>query len=356
MKIKLLGLILLSVIGLNSAPAFVDLTKAQTGSPVTSFDVNHTVAQGNTLIVVVACSTSGITYTMTSATGTYQQDLIEPGGGIDDTIAIWSSGNLNSGTHTITIGVSASEFVRYAVMEWSGIADSSRVIDFNPNTGAAQSITTGNVTTGTANTLLFAAVRTDGDETAHGTLGVGTDYTLVYPYAAVEPEQKLLCEYRIVGAGTYGANFTQQFADGGGWVAGLVAYAPSGADAVAPTLSSATIPSGGTSISLAFSETVSVGAGGNGGWTISMTGGAATLTYSSGSGTSTLVYSINRTINVGETGTVAYTQPGNGIEDTAGNDLATIATSGVTNNSSQGGGGGTTFGSGAILSNGVTIQ
>lgn len=115
-----------------------------------------------------------------------------------------------------------------------------------------------------------------------------------------------------------------------------------GADITAPTLSSSTIPSGGTTISLAFDETVSVGAGGNGGWTISMTGGAATLTYSSGSGTSTLVYSINRMINSGETGTVAYTQPGNGTEDSDGNDLATIGTSAVTNNSSQSGGAGGT--------------
>lgn len=103
-----------------------------------------------------------------------------------------------------------------------------------------------------------------------------------------------------------------------------------------PTLSSATIPSAGTSITLLFSEAVTIGAGGNGGWTITMDGGAATLTYASGSGTSSLVYTLSRTVNSGETGTVAYTQPGDGVEDAAGNDLATIASHAVTNNSSGG--------------------
>jgi hypothetical protein len=69
-----------------------------------------------------------------------------------------------------------------------------------------------------------------------------------------------------------------------------------------------------------------------------MSGGAATMTYSSGSGSSSLVYTLNRTVNVGETGTVAYTQPGSGVEDMSGNDLATIGSAAVTNNSSQGGG------------------
>lgn len=106
--------------------------------------------------------------------------------------------------------------------------------------------------------------------------------------------------------------------------------------ATAPTLSSATIPTGGTTISLVFSASVSIGAGGNGGVTVSMSGGAATLSYASGSGSTTLVYNINRTVNTGETGTISYTQPGNGIESTTGTmDVATFSGSSVTNSSTQ---------------------
>jgi len=114
-----------------------------------------------------------------------------------------------------------------------------------------------------------------------------------------------------------------------------VAGIDGGGDVTAPTLVSATIPAAGTSISLLFSEAITVGAGGNAGWTIDMNGGAGeTLTYDSGDTTTTFVYTIGvRKIKAGETGTVTYTQPGSGLEDAAAIDLATIATAVVTNNS-----------------------
>lgn len=108
-------------------------------------------------------------------------------------------------------------------------------------------------------------------------------------------------------------------------------------DTTAPTLASATIPAAGATINLAFDEAVTYGSGGNGGWTFTMSGGAVTAAYSSGAGTATLVYSLSRTISPGETKTAGldYTQPGNGIEDTSGNDLATISGSAIVNNAAS---------------------
>lgn len=101
-----------------------------------------------------------------------------------------------------------------------------------------------------------------------------------------------------------------------------------------PTLSSATIATTGKTISLVFSESVSVGAGGNGGVTVSPSVTVATATYSSGSGSNTLVYSLSNIVSSGETATVSYTQPGNGIEaTTGGGDVATFSGSAVTNSS-----------------------
>ena len=109
-----------------------------------------------------------------------------------------------------------------------------------------------------------------------------------------------------------------------------------GADVTAPTLSSATIASSGDTISFVFDESVTFGAGGNGGFAVTMSGGAATLTYSSGDGTDTLTYSISRTVAYNETGTLAYTQPGDGVEDSSGNDLVTFSGTSITNNSLDG--------------------
>lgn len=98
-----------------------------------------------------------------------------------------------------------------------------------------------------------------------------------------------------------------------------------GGDTTPPTITSIVIGSGGTTATVTFSEVVSNGAGGSGGWTFSPSSGAATMTYGSGSGTATWTMNLSRTIYVGETGNAGYTQPGNGVEDAAGNDLATVS-------------------------------
>jgi hypothetical protein len=104
-------------------------------------------------------------------------------------------------------------------------------------------------------------------------------------------------------------------------------------DITAPTLSSATVDTNGTTFTMVFGENVVTTI--NTGFTITPSGGAATLTYASGTGTASLVYTISRTILDSETLTMGYTQPGNGIEDSAGNDLETISSGAVTNSSTQ---------------------
>jgi hypothetical protein len=95
----------------------------------------------------------------------------------------------------------------------------------------------------------------------------------------------------------------------------------------------------GTTFTLNCSENVQLGANGISGLTISPSGGAATLTYSSGSGTSALVCTASRTILSSETITRSYTNPGDGIKDTAStpNQMANFSAQSVTNNSTQAG-------------------
>lgn len=100
-------------------------------------------------------------------------------------------------------------------------------------------------------------------------------------------------------------------------------------DVTAPTLLSAVIVN--DTLRLAFDEAVKDGGAGLAtGLALTLSGGACTATYSSGATTSTLVYSLSRTPDTAETGTFDYTQPGNGVEDIAGNDLASIVAGAVT--------------------------
>jgi hypothetical protein len=95
-------------------------------------------------------------------------------------------------------------------------------------------------------------------------------------------------------------------------------------DTTLPTVVLISTISDGDELRIRFSEEVTFGLGGNGGFTANMSGGAATLTYASGDGTLALIYTWSRTIEETESGTLAYTQPGDGVEDLAGNDLDTF--------------------------------
>jgi Chitobiase/beta-hexosaminidase C-terminal domain len=120
----------------------------------------------------------------------------------------------------------------------------------------------------------------------------------------------------------------------GAWDAGPYQF---GAVAGPPTLSTATINSAGNKLILLFDKSVQAGSGGSAGWSLGVTP-SASLGAVTGIGTNTLTYDITgRVINSGESVTLNYTQPGNGIEETtAGADLASISGRAVTNNSTAG--------------------
>lgn len=105
-----------------------------------------------------------------------------------------------------------------------------------------------------------------------------------------------------------------------------------------PTLSSATIPTAGNSVTLAFSEAVDIGTGGSAGWDMdcSAAGSDIAMTYSSGDGTASYVYTLGTTVNTGDSCDVDYTQPGDGLEDSGGDDLQSITSAVVMNDSTQG--------------------
>lgn len=102
-------------------------------------------------------------------------------------------------------------------------------------------------------------------------------------------------------------------------------------DSTVPTPPSATSTSvDGDFLVLNFSEQITYGSGGNSGFTLSMSGGAVSLTYYAGAGSASVTFSTNRTIAPGETGTLAYA--GTGWTDLAGNLLASFSGLSVTNN------------------------
>ena len=99
------------------------------------------------------------------------------------------------------------------------------------------------------------------------------------------------------------------------------------ADETAPTITSATIDAVGTKLTLAFSEPITVNT--NTGFTLNMSGGAAGLSFLSTSGNQMIYNIIGRVIADGETGSLDYVTVANGVQDAAGNDLASTGESDI---------------------------
>jgi hypothetical protein len=123
------------------------------------------------------------------------------------------------------------------------------------------------------------------------------------------------------------------------WAAyiGTKGWQISGADVTAPTLSSATVATNGTTLTLVFSENVTQGIGyTDADWDVdcSIGGDGMSVTYSSGDGTNTHIYTIG-TIYSGETCNIDFDGSANSEEDGSGNDLVAIVSDSVTNNSTQ---------------------
>ena len=112
-----------------------------------------------------------------------------------------------------------------------------------------------------------------------------------------------------------------------------------GADVTAPELVTATIDSAGTSLTMAFTEPVTTDGAGyhDADLDLDCTSGGddVALTYSSGTGTNTLVYTIASTILGEETCNLDFNGDADSIEDVANNDLAAIVSGTVYNNSTQ---------------------
>ena len=107
--------------------------------------------------------------------------------------------------------------------------------------------------------------------------------------------------------------------------------------ATAPTVVTATIASNGTTLTWAMSQASTIVSGA--GITVNDGSSHYTATYVSGSGTTSLVFTVSGTILSGDTVTDSYNSGTGNITGTVGGlPLATFTNASVTNNSTQGGG------------------
>ena len=249
---------------------------------------------------------------------------------------ICSAPNAAGGPTTVTMTSTGGTTVwRMQIAEFSDVATSNHVLDISYATGTSGGANPGTVDTGEDNTVIYTSACSDEDSWSPADT---SGFSVTPDYTKIEnAEMRNVAGYKTIDAGTYGASFSGTDA----WAAGIIAFAPYGivSDTTPPTLSSFVIPWQGTTAVATFSETVTESGSGSD-WSFTMSGGAVTLSSPSING-NVITYTTSRTIAYNETlSSLSYTQPGNGIEDIANNDLATIADASdeFTNNSTSGSG------------------
>lgn len=318
----------------------IALTKGANDITVAAVATGTNTGDQNTFVTIKASGQSDITAGSTTANFT-----VAGAGGI--TI------ETTPGTNTVTIngsGISAGATPdgHSILLETANLGSLSSGFFISGNFGTAADVL-GNYT------VVTKAYGTVATPTASPTPGAIPDGTTI-TFSSTTPS---LTNFRSTTNGTdptytvgtagnsvvlSGDTTYEVVANKAGWITSAVASFAYTVDPV-PTHSGAwTIAADGDTHTLVFSEAITFGAGGSGGFVANMSGGAVNLTYSSGSGTTSIVFTGNRTVESSETQTGdngAYTQPGNGAEDSAGQDVVTFTGHTITNDSEAGGGGAT---------------
>lgn len=170
-----------------------------------------------------------------------------------------------------------------------------------------------------------------GTWTAVGTVAAG-----VNTYAATGLSAGTAYDFRVTG---YNSNAAESQPDSETDPSNTDSITTDASDVTAPTYTSSAIPAAGTTVVDTYNETLSATITTTTGRTITMSGGAVTLSGPVASG-ATVTWTTSRTILAGETCSAnAYAAPGTGIKDAANNYAASYTgrQADVTNNSTASG-------------------
>jgi len=164
-----------------------------------------------------------------------------------NTLGIYYAENIAGGANTITVSVTTSSSLRFAILEYSGVATSNSLDVKAFSSGSGLTANSGAVTTTANGDLLLGAVITGN----LATFTAGSGYK-IEEFVAFEPYTKLVAEDQIqTTAGAVSASASLAASDN--WGAGLAAFkAAAGGGGTGPSITSLSPTSGvvGTSVTI----------------------------------------------------------------------------------------------------------
>jgi hypothetical protein len=172
---------------------------------------------GNFIAVVIRAGKAGQVFTVTDSRGNTYRKPMQFSETVDGTtLGILYAENIAGGPNTITVSDSISGTMRFAILEYSGVATANSLDGVAvASQGTSASPNSGNLTTTASGELVLA-----GMSTANGaSFTVGSGY-LARDFVPAEPNTKLLVEDRIQSvAGNISANASLGATDNWGAVA-----------------------------------------------------------------------------------------------------------------------------------------
>jgi hypothetical protein len=177
---------------------------------------------GNWIGVCIRAGRSGQIFTVTDSNGNKYHQAIQfnvtldsPGG---DTLGVFYAENIAAGTNTVTVSDTILGTMRFAVMEYSGVAVANSLDASVSAQGHSTSPNSGNAVTSANGDLLLGAILTANA----AVFSAGNGFTIEETTPA-EPSSKLMVEDQLqAAAGTALATASMGGADD--WAAGLAAF------------------------------------------------------------------------------------------------------------------------------------
>jgi hypothetical protein len=168
-----------------------------TASSSLAFNSNN--AAGNWIGVCVRAGLSGQTFTVTDSNANNYRQAIQINDTLDtpngNTLAIFYAENVRSGANTVTVSDTASGTLRFAILEFTGVATANSLDVTVAAQGTSTSPNCGNVTTTANGDLLLGAIATA--DAASFTTPSGVE---IMEHVPAEPNTKLIADYQIQSA------------------------------------------------------------------------------------------------------------------------------------------------------------
>jgi len=188
-----------------------------TSSSSLAFTSNN--AAGNFIAVVIRAGKSGQVFTVSDSRGNNYRKAITFNMSVDlNTMGIYYAENISAGANTITLSDTVASTLRFAIMEYSGVATSNSLDATAVSEGTNASPNSGNAIPSVSGDLLLGEVVTADP----AIFTVGTGYK-IEEFVPAEPNTKLITEDQVqttIGA----ASATATLGVSNPWGAAVVAF------------------------------------------------------------------------------------------------------------------------------------